>query len=1007
MAIFDDRAAGLRLQEAASAWQQNDPRFKQLLDVLSQALYTRSASSLAPADNRLLSMLTATAQNSFGFLGNPVANLVGMNRAVISGAIPITAVDHRTGQLQTSYSYGTGNVSTTASAAILKAFEAGVSNGQFTDLTKTHGLNADQRAQLTAAIVERNGIRPGSFYSYDLSEVRSSADMERMINYMRKNGASESSLQSAQDVRSALSYYERNSGLSSDKIKNMTSYELEASMEGVLGDLFDDSVIQQSITVMQGKATNFQVLQESFNKELTGIYGKVAANIKDLTELFGESDINKIRTYARGMGMANILDGTKAHEVRAQLRDIQVEATLSGKSIQEIGAQRMQISSGLSVLTGGKPAHHDTVSRVMRAGTGDREGRSYTAEESMSKAAVSQAAYENEAKSLITLEGLVKENQITDEDAIAELEKIKAGAASARTLDEFRKYEAQAATVLNKYGAGIGDAAKNKALAKYSPTLREQYDNALVGTNIERGLSNYLNDTGLSLNSDQFAAARNAGELLFRITGNDESIRNEFFSLYRNNPAEARNFLISKGGSEEDVDALTKFLKGTELTSDKFPSMYGFLDNDWVQSFEGDVGRKKRNKTLGAQLLSNTGMFKQGADVIATSNDFLHGLLRDGKSVSSKDAANFRVANILHRQAFDPSVDVDTALSKVNAFTLGKVNEEGEFELTDVQRERIKDYTKITDSELDELLLDTSKFLEHIEGAGFALTSEKDKDGNLVAISTNTQDILADSLNKKLEKQNARGLSVAFGKNSIIFNEKGDLTIQHGKKTYKSPREAYTSLINSSTELNKYDGLKKITAAAKAGDKDAQAVLDNWFAGTADNLAKSMKTDRSGYKKKLERFAKMEASEWTNATREEFANLLEEMDLVTIAEAAVSGTAEDNPLIRAGHASRVDGWFDDDNIEANTKQGLLFGDFAGAADPSDMDYDDSQAGVKKGRNLKDIKTAGQAVFAARELFGAGEAPKQQMTDPAAKVDGSVLEILTSIDGHLNVIKDKI
>lgn len=1012
MAIFDDRAAGLRLQEAASAWQQNDPRFKQLLDIVSQALYTRSASALAPADNRLLSMLTATAQNSFGFLGNPVANLVGMNRAVISGAVPITAVDHRTGQLQTSYSYGTGNVSTTASTAILKAFEAGMSNGQFTDLTKTHGLNADQRAQLTAAIVERNGIRPGSFYSYDLSEVRSSADMEEMINYMRKNGAAESSLQSAQDVRSALSYYERTSGLSPDKIKNMASYELEASMEGILKDVFDESVIKQSITVMQGKATNFQVLQESFNRELSDVYGKVAENVKDLTELFGESDINKIRTYARGMGMANVLDSTKAHEVRAQLRDIQVEATLSGKSIQEVGAQRMQISSGLSVLTGGKPAHHDTVSRVMRAGTGDREGRAYTSEESMSKATVSQAAYENEAKSLITLEGLIKENYITDRDAIAAWEKINTGATGARTLDEFRKYEAQAEKVLNKYGSGIGAVTRNSVLAQYSPTLRGRYDNALVGTNIERGISNYLSDSGLSINSEQFAAARNAGELLFRIAGNDESIREEFFSLYRDNKAKARDYLISKGGSEDDVNALVSYLDNTKLSSDKLPSLYGFLNSDWVQSFEGDVGRRKRNKTLGARLLSNQGMFAQGKDVIATSNEFLHGLLGEGKSLSAQEAGNFRIANILHEQDYhkrDISSDAE-ALSRVGAFSLGKLNEDGELELTEEQRARIKHYTNISDEDLDALLPDTSKFLEHMEGAGFSLSGERDREGNLIAISTNSQEAMAKSMNKKLENQNARGLSIAFGKHNIIFDSKANLTIQYGKKTYDSAKSAYTALINSSTKANKYAGLKKVAAAAKAGDKVAQAVLDNWNAGTADNLAKSMKSDNSGVKERLERFAKLEEGEWNEASRKEFASLLEELNLEAILGSISSGDAEDNPLIRAGIAKHVNTFGDgDDNVGLEGTGGVFLGDVVGAESTESVDYDDDiQAKLREDDSTREsLEAAGESLLVSRELYGVGEAPKQQMADPATKVDGSVSGDLNTIIITLKSIENKL
>ena len=88
--IFNDRTALWQLQEAATSFSQDNPHFNQLKDVLAGLAYNTSSSNLHPADSRGLGIILSTLQNSVPGMGTPVADFVAMNRALISGAIPLT-----------------------------------------------------------------------------------------------------------------------------------------------------------------------------------------------------------------------------------------------------------------------------------------------------------------------------------------------------------------------------------------------------------------------------------------------------------------------------------------------------------------------------------------------------------------------------------------------------------------------------------------------------------------------------------------------------------------------------------------------------------------------------------------------------------------------------------------------------------------------------------------------------------------------------------------------------
>lgn len=835
MAIFDDRAASLRLQEAASAWQQNDPRFKQLLDIVSQALYTRSASALAPADNRLLSMFTAAAQNSFpGVLGNPIPGLISVNRALTAGAIPITAVDNATGKLQTSYSYGTGNVSTTAAASILRSFELGLTTNGRVDLTKTHGVDADLRSQLVASIVAERGVRPGDFRTYDLSYATNSEKLGHMITYMRRGYADESSLKSAKEAQEAMRYFERHSGLRPDQYENMASYELEATITGHLKGLFDDSTIKRVITLMQGKATSFQVQQKHLNEEITKAYDGIAENFKELSALFQTNDINAIKNYAKGLGMGNVVDSSKAHIVKAQMQEIAAISNMTGRSPQEIAAERMQISSGLSTIYGGRPAPHAAISRVQLAGGGDRDEAVYTKENSQSSAAISEANRHNMEQGIIMADALFGSGRLSS-DQILEYNEFQERLKKATTTDERHDLSLEIGAWTERVaGSEFINREETRAWANknYSEKSHSGYVNALARENIQTNVKNYLADGNNLIYQDTAAEDLYT---LFTVFGNDTTNMTKFLSA--EGTQEMQEMLLKRGMKPEQATAFANNI--LTRSNELLPLVSRTFDAPWAQQY----GRMNTDQVAKNTDFANRLLNKQNNLVTADEGAFqsmIAGFTSTG-SISAKNMASWKAAEVIEKAEYNDE-DVDKALAGVGAFRLGTINEHTkQVELDEEQRKRMKRIFKLNgpeaDAKLDAMLKDTATFMTELESAGYILAENAfaDDGRSLVAMKERNAELYAKEANTRFEQA---GLGTARALGDVTFQtSRGNFSVTVGGQTFGSGKSA----VRSSAVPE-----QAVSNLAKEGDTFAQkSMSDKYKANLRDlkNKGKALNSD--------------------------------------------------------------------------------------------------------------------------------------------------------------------
>lgn len=172
MAIFDTQANAERLNNGAAAWQQNNPRFRQILDSLSKMLYSKPAYMLDPSARNMLGLLQATAQNSIPGLGDPVGDFAAVNRALISGQIGLTHYNSTEAKPEFRISSGMGNVSVAATNTLLSSFEASMMTNGTLDTGKTHGLSQSMRARVLAGLISNGAVdlsKKNAITTFDLS----------------------------------------------------------------------------------------------------------------------------------------------------------------------------------------------------------------------------------------------------------------------------------------------------------------------------------------------------------------------------------------------------------------------------------------------------------------------------------------------------------------------------------------------------------------------------------------------------------------------------------------------------------------------------------------------------------------------------------------------------------------------------------------------------------------------------------------------------------------------
>lgn len=849
--LFDDRADIRRLQEGASAFQQNNPHFNQLLDVASGLMFNTGAGGLHPADRRGLAMVMATLQNSAPGMGTPVADFVAMNRSLVTGALPVTTVG-TDGSRSVSNSYGTGNVSVAATAGIMRTFEESMrTKAGAVDIGQTMGLSHNLRSNLLSHLVEQRGVKQGDIVAYDLGKANNAAELGDRIAQMRKDNVEDSSLRSLEKVQEAMKFLQDK--LDTEDLKSKDDASLFKNLEGN----FDESVIRQTIAQIKGKNTNFQTQTKQLNQELKEAYKNVAENVKELSNLFQTEDLDQLKNYAKGAGIGNFLDKNKAHEVRAQMRDIAVTAAVSGRSAQEVAAERIQIATGMSAMYGGRAVTGDIIDVVQQAGIAGAKSKDegvFTREAAQAAAARSVANMQNVYSGAIVTTGLFKEQEKiggVTEEMRAEYMAMDAAHREAVASGDSQRAQLISMQMESWSRKHFGDEAVDSpefrafANANYSGEFQRRHAEVVKKANVRTHINNVAEEYGL----DEAGKANmeRIGTSLIDLFGNNQSERDKFFKMVNANTpektAEAVAMLKTSGMSDEEA---SKFVQNIQSVGGSTVSAIWnpLLTNSrfMQQMGPGAVGKQDRNVALVSNLLSGEQINATSMDAI---NGFISGMLGEN-GITVESAADATIANALHaaqvggkdksKAEQDAIFQRELGAKGIEAFSIGKADDKtGKFTLEDpAQRKRIMELLHVSDEELTKLLNDPEEYVKRLEGAGINISSRnKDVNGGLLGYTRASASKVRDKVASGINQDEVRSMRQVFGDEavSVQLNDKGEyeakVTLANGETVGVSEAAA---------ALGKSDDLKTLNDLAAAGNKEAATVLSDKLKGTITGL---------------------------------------------------------------------------------------------------------------------------------------------------------------------------
>lgn len=854
--LFNDRAAIHRLQEGASAFQQNNPHFNQLLDVASGLLYNTGANGLNPADRRGLATVMAALQNSVPGMGTPVADFVAMNRALIAGAMPVTTVGID-GSRSSSNSYGTGNVSVAATASIMRTFEESMrTKSGAVDVGQTMGLSHNLRTSLLTHLVQERGINKGDIVSYDLSKANTAASLQERIQQMRKDNVEDSSLRNLEKVQQAMTFLQKKMG--SDNLSTKTEADLFKNLEGH----FDESTIRQTVAQIKGKNTNFQTQTKQLNKDLKEAYKDIADNVKELSNLFQTDDLDQLKAYAKGAGIGNFLDKSKAHEVRAQMRDIAVTAAITGRSAQEVAAERVQIATGMSAMYGGRVVSGDLINVVQNAGIAGAQAKGegvFTREAAQAAATRSIANMQNVYSGAIITTSIFNQQDkiggITDEMR-AEFNSMNEAHKAAIANGDTEKAQLISMQMESWSRKHFGDEAVDSpearafANANYSGEYQTRHAEVVRRANVRTHVNNMSEE--YKLDDARKAQMEGIGNKLIDMFGNNQTARDKFFNLVdAGNPektAEAVEMLSKSGMSAEEATSFVQSIqsqgKGTVsamwnplLTNSRFMQQMG----------PGQFGKAERNVALMTELMSG--------DKINTSEEsavtgLISGMLAEG-GITVEGAADTAIASALYlaRDGRDKAeqnklFQEELASRGITALNIGKAQQDangkytGAFILDDPeQRKAVMKVLNITDEkELDKLLADPEAYVKKLEGAGINISSRNQDsiNGGLIGYTRASANQLQARMTANMDQDAIRSMQQVLGKDAVFIeqNARGEYETRvslpnpgDGKATTVSLNEAVASLANT-------DQLKTLADLAAAGNEGAAKALSDKFKST-------------------------------------------------------------------------------------------------------------------------------------------------------------------------------
>lgn len=850
--IFNNDALYNSTQSAATNWQMNSPHSLYWQDVVSRIINSTGLQNVSPEARQLIAYLAATGQNTLLGLqdsgvinfnaGNPVADFIGTHRVLIARQLPITSysIDGDTAtSYGTSLSYGPGNNTLTAATLLHRAFAADFRNENNQIVAhRTQGVSSRSIDSWLPYIIDQPGfIKDGHIKMFNLSKARTADDLGSALDVMRSHGATEESLAKLIPVQNALRILDR------ENATNDTEAISLLKREG-----YDDSLIELTLLQRHGRNTNFLVQTEELRQIIKDTFTEIGENLKDLSDLFDTEDPAKLVAYARGAGLGNITDRTRAAEVREQLREIATIAATTGQSPQEVVRDRIQISNGLSAMYGGRVADKgaiDVVHTALVSAQQRGERSPYSREEAAAAAVRSVANVQNIYSGAILMKGVraqALEMEGLDPAIADQMDKLEEEFESA-SLDDKPMVAMRMESFLRKhFGNQVVDNPSLVAhfMSKHGSTFLESHFQDIAIDNIKNRIA-----TSGDVPAENAAALEWLAVQDVAIFGSRRDLSIDFNKLIREGDTNgAVDQLLAIGmtrkNAEEYVDKMSAY------GVDKYNTHMGMylFSADWLQQDNYSMIHKSGHEGVTVSRLltaSNTGSASREGILSILSGELA------GGNITARSLAAAQIGLIRNAALNDatPGEPVDTTMQRFHSalgrveglrtVSFGKYSEDlRRFEFigpdADAQREALRTILNVNDDDLNALLDNPAALETALNAAGYDIAGAVGVRGEMYAYNREDASNLANTYVGKYGGGLTRAFAAVNGIDSVSLREGANNTLE---RIYRVGDSEYTEEgLRTFLTQGGAEGFNLLYRLAAEGDQTAIGLLSDKFRDT-------------------------------------------------------------------------------------------------------------------------------------------------------------------------------
>ncbi len=380
-------------------------------------------------------------------------------------------------------------------------------------------------------------------------------------------------------------------------------------------------------------------------------------NIAELEKMFGTSEFSELQNMAKQLGMGSLTDKQNVDKVTRSIKQAQVLAEKTGRSIQSIMNEQGSLASAYSRIYGGEyRVDNKAVARTQRiseeAGAASAEaGIGGTKEEVAAGQVASDAAAMEETKNISAL----KYTLHSDKAVSLSKEAKESGADLEARIDEALNsgdYEAIAAldAEAGQWVSTYGDMNAYKQLnanKEFGSDIAGKYQMSRVLSNVQEDMGNLTQEQiqGMAQNGTDITSEKTQGQILSALKNVSNSTLNRINKAAEKSPEamekEINSILEEAKGtmSEEDYAEFEKSVRGIQemgaggrkyLTSKAYDK-----DNEGRETLES----KMKNETaISKKILDDT--LAEGEEVQKTGvQSAIAGALAGDKAITNRDAA--------------------------------------------------------------------------------------------------------------------------------------------------------------------------------------------------------------------------------------------------------------------------------------------------------------------------------------------------------------------------------